>query len=143
MPTSKHPPFRHSIRRALARRIGATSDAHAIARATLDTWREMVALLTPVIGARGVDVLLRRSLHLACARFPFLGVAPDEADGAALLAGLEARLAGSDAAVALQASHALLVLFIELLATLIGEPLTERLLGAVWAPPTTEPETES
>jgi hypothetical protein len=106
----------------------------------------MVARLAPVIGVRGVDVLFRRSLHLTSARFPWLVVAGDEAAGAAaLLAALEARLTNRAPDVAAEASRALLVTFVELLAGIIGEPLTDRLLGAVWAPatPTSEPETES
>ncbi|MEJ1962285.1 MAG: hypothetical protein WDO56_12345 [Gammaproteobacteria bacterium] len=103
----------------------------------------MIARLAPVIGARGVDVLFRRALHLTSTAFPWLQLARDHEGGIAVLESVTMRLAGQEASSAAEASHALLVTFTELLATLIGETLTERLLGPVWAPPLTAPQQET
>jgi hypothetical protein len=127
----------------LARRAGKSPDAKAIAAAAADTWPQVTAQLAPVIGARGVDVLFRRALHLTSTAFPWLQLSGDHERGVAVLESLATRLAGQEASSASEASRALLVTFTELLATLIGESLTERLLGPVWAPPSTAPQQET
>lgn len=124
-----------AIRRTLAHRAGDDADASAVAEAAISTWHQAAVRLAPVIGPQGVDVLFRRSLHLTKNAIPWLTMGMDEGDCAALLAALQARLADREAAAALEASHALLANFTELLASLIGKPLTERLLAPIWAPP--------
>jgi hypothetical protein len=94
----------------------------------------MAAQLAPVIGARGVDALFIRSLHLTSATFPWLASAQSDRPGVAPLAGLKALLETRDSTAATEASHTLLVTFTELLASLIGAPLTERLLDPIWVP---------
>ena len=59
------------------------------------------------------------------------------------LANLRASLEAIDPVVGTAASFALLVTFTELLATLIGESLTDRLLDPVWAPPKPEARQET
>jgi len=127
----------------LARRAGKTPDAKAIAAAAADIWPQVMAQLAPVIGVRGVNVLLRRALHLTSAAFPWLQITGDQEGGAALLQTLTTRLAGQGVSSATEASRELLETFTELLTTLIGEALTERLLGPVWAHPSTVPQQET
>ena len=124
--------YREAIRRTMARHVGGTPDASAVAEATLRTWHQMVAQLAPVLGARGVDALFNRSLQLTSATFPWLASAQSDRPGVAPLAGLKALLETRDSTAATEACHALLVTFTELLASLIGEPLTERLLSPIW-----------
>lgn len=124
-----------AIQSTLARCAGESPDARAAAEATLGTWRRMAAQLVPVIGERGVEVLLTRALHLTSAAFPWLASAGERGEMAATLASIRAALERQDDAVAAEASCALLVTFTEVLTTLIGEPLTERLLGPVWEAP--------
>lgn len=124
-----------TIRRKLAQRAGGAADAKAVAGAAISTWQAASVRLAPVIGGQGVDVLFRRSLHLTGKNFPWLAVAGHEGSNTALLASLQARLAGCGAGLAIEASAALLVTFTGLLESLIGESLTERLLAPVWAPP--------
>ena len=145
MSTQKSALYREAIRAALMCRAGNAPDASMVAEATLNIWHQITAWLAPVIGARGVEVLFSRSLHLTSSAFPWLVNAGDHGDNAALLAGLRACLTGSAANVATEASYTLLVTFTELLSTLIGESLTERLLRPVWAlpSPTSAQETES
>lgn len=133
---------RDAIRATLTQRAGGDPDASAIAQATLDTWHQVADRLAPVIGARGVDALLSRSLHLTNRAFPWLAITGSDGDSVALLASLKTRLAGAETTAAAQAGHALLATFTELLATLIGESLTERLLTPVWVAPSPDPEQE-
>jgi hypothetical protein len=137
--------YREAIRKTLMNRAGNAREASLVAEATLDLSQQMTASLAPVIGTRGVDVLFRRSLHLASRTFPWLVMAGEPGDNVSLSADLQARLAGRAPDVAMEASLGLLVTFTELLSTLIGESLTERLLGQVWAlnsPPSVQ-ESES
>jgi hypothetical protein len=132
---------REAIRRTLASRAGAVPDGRAISEATLSTWRDVSAQLAPMIGAHGVDVLFDRSVQLTRARFPWLIM--EEGNAAEALARLGARVAAQEPAVAEEGSYALFVTFTELLATLIGESLTEQLLGSVWAQSFTGAERET
>lgn len=135
-----------TIRRKLAQRAGGAADAKAVAEAAISTWQAASVRLALVIGGQGVDVLIRRSLYLTGKTFPWLAVAGGgghEANYEALLAGLQARLAGCETALAIEASAALLVTFTELLDSLIGESLTERLLAPIWASPLPVSEQES
>ena len=137
-----HPPnstFSGSIQDTLTQRAGGTPDASAVVEAVVRTWQFMAAQLEPVIGVRGVDVLLERALHLTGKNFPWL--ARTEPTGATTLIQLQARFARREATETAEAGCALLVTFTELLASLIGDPLTERLLATVWLdvpPPTQE-----
>jgi hypothetical protein len=124
--------FRKPIEDALARRAGRATDAGIIAAAVLDTWRDVTVRLAPIIGSHGVDVLFRRALHLVSATYTWL-VAPADGDGSALLADLKGCLVRRDAASAGEAGLAVMLTAIQLLADLIGESLTERLLTPVWA----------
>jgi hypothetical protein len=137
--------WREAIRITLAHRAGSAADASAIAEATASTWRQVAALLTPVIGAQGVDVIFRRALSLTSKAFPCLAFGEEHGDSAALLVSLKVHLASRDTATAAEAGCTLMVTFIELLTTLIGESLIERLVSPVWASPLppSEQETES
>jgi hypothetical protein len=96
-------------------------------------WGEIDAALHPVIGHRGVAALYHRSLTLCAASHPWLRIAdagvPAAVDPAALCVALEEQAA----AEALAGATALLHAFHELLASLVGASLTDRLLRAVWA----------
>jgi len=121
---------REAIQSALAHRAGGALDARAAAEATISTWRQMNSLLAPVIGTQGVDVIFRRALYLTSKTFPWLASGEESGDSAVSLASrLEHRCADDVA----EAGCTLLVCFTELLATLIGDALTERVLGPVWA----------
>jgi hypothetical protein len=126
-------------------RAGTAADAGMVAEATLNIWCRMAALLAPIIGSRGVEVLFNRSLQLTSRAFPCLVITGDHGDNAVLLANLKANLAACETNDAMEAGHALLVTFTELLSTLIGESLTNRLLSSVWAfsSPISEQETKS
>jgi hypothetical protein len=135
MPTGNGDLLREAIRTTLGQRAGRLPDADATAEATAVTWRLLATQLAPVIGARGLDVLFSRALHQTSAGFPWLTVAVDRGGSASPLPSLMVCLTGQHAATAAEASYTLLLTFTELLAVLIGESLTTRLLAPVWAPP--------
>jgi hypothetical protein len=137
--------YRETIRKALMGRAGNAPDASVVAKVTLDIWHQMAVGLAPVIGTRGVNVLFSRSLHLTGKAFPSLVIAGDHGDNAAMLGSLKSRLAGGKTKDAMEASCALMVTFTDLLSTMIGQSLTEKLLRPVWAlpSPTSDQEIDS
>jgi hypothetical protein len=143
MATTDSKPFQKAIRRTLTHHAGNAPDARAVGEATLITWHLMSARLAPVIGAKGVDILFSRSLHLTSSTFRWLAIGENNGNSADLQAILLARLACRETDSAAEASYALLVTFTELLATMIGETLTERLLLSAWVPPSPELEQET
>ncbi len=132
-----------TIRRTLVHGAGDAPDSGAIADATLSTWHQVAVRLVPVIGARGVDALFNRSLHVTSKTYPWLAVDGQDENVAMLLSGLRARIETQQLIDAVEACHALLVNFTELLASLIGDSLTKRLLISVWVPAPTESEQEN
>jgi hypothetical protein len=136
-------PRREVIRKKLAQGAESADDANMIAAATVAVWLEISARLAPVIGTRGVDVLFSRTLHLAKRSFSWLGVPADRERDAVSVDDIRARLGRQEASAAAAASCEFLFIFTVLLATLIGDSLTDRLLGPVWAqalPPPPERE---
>jgi hypothetical protein len=123
---------RESIATSIARRAGPGADASATARATLAVWDGMATQLEPVIGARGVDALFGRALHLAGKQFPWLAAEAVRGGSASALDHVQQRLADQGHAQASAAAQALLGGFTELLVTLVGDSLATQLLGPAW-----------
>lgn len=133
---------RRRLTAPLAGRVEDDRSADQIAAACGALWLEVDVALSPIIGSRGVAALGQRSLHLVSAVHPWLAArqpgGPPALDSA-LLVSLLAQRSSDDAAAAadsfLQTLH-------ELLTSLIGSSLTERLLRPVWGPsetPSTSP----
>jgi hypothetical protein len=117
------------------RPVGSGRSAR-IAAGTVATWQLLAVHLAPLIGARGFDVLLSRSLHITSRTIAWLGDdwgGEQVATRSAMLAAVELRLADAEASVATEASSAMFMNFSVILTSLIGEPLAQRLLGPVWA----------
>ncbi len=143
MLTTLHTVRREALRATLARRAGNAPTTRSVADAALGIWQQIAARLEPVIGAGGVDVLFGRSLHLTGKAFPWLAAAGAKGNSAASLGSLRACLETHETQVAAAAGLALLAGFTELLAGLIGESLTDRLLGNVWLLPLAISELET
>lgn len=94
-------------------------------------WQKIEAALTPIIGNGSVVVLYLRSLHLIEPAHPWLSGLQDAQAGVDL-AGLKSLLSQQDSETAAVAGGELLQTFYELLASLVGPSLTERLLHSVW-----------
>lgn len=107
------------------------ASASSIADAAVAIWRDVEDALSPIIGCSGVAALYRRSLHLARGTHPCL-VDTDGADREpAGFPALHRVLCLQSAADAVAANDALLQTFYDLLASLVGATLTERLLRSV------------
>ncbi len=121
------------IAATLGRRAGKSAGAAKIADAIGSIWQEIDSALSPIIGQRGVAALYKRSFFLTAPAFPWLGGLDDGGQAAMDLSALKAVLARQSSTDAASGGGALLQTFCELLTTLIGPSLTERLLRSVWA----------
>ncbi|XVJ71897.1 MAG: hypothetical protein HEQ39_15200 [Rhizobacter sp.] len=92
----------------------------------------MDAVLTPIIGPRGVAALYKRSLHLNRHRHACLGDVAQAVQTSIDTAPLRSALALQNPGDAAAIGAALFQTFYELLTTLVGLSLTERLLRSVW-----------
>jgi hypothetical protein len=125
----------HGIQAMLARRVGESADAVAIAAAAISLWQEVDVALAPIIGQPGVAALYKRSLYLTLVDHPCLVTAYEGLLRPGDFAGLETALSQQTPAEAAAAMAALLSTFHDLLTHLIGGSLFERLLRSVWNKP--------
>lgn len=110
---------------------GDGANSARLADAAVSQWQAVDAALAPIVGNLGVAALYHRSLFLSLKTHPWLDHerSPDVLD----LPALRALLAARDPAEVPEASATLLRTFMELLTSLVGAPLAERLLGPLWA----------
>ena len=104
-----------------------------LADAAVSQWEAIDSALAPIIGGNGVAALYHRSLYLNAKTHPWLAHERSANAFAMDLAALRSLLADRDAVEAAAGSSALFQTFTELLASLVGASLAERLLGPVWA----------
>lgn len=100
----------------------------------VSTLRAIDVALSPIIGQRGVAMLYKRSLYLVIPAHPWLAGTHEGGHATIDLAALESVFAQQSNHHAAAAGGAFLQTFHELLSSLIGPSLTERLLRPVWAP---------
>lgn len=103
------------------------------ADATVVAFRRIEVALVPIIGQRGMVALFKRSLQLTSVAHPWMASICDGIEATTDYICLEVAFARQSAAVAATAGAALIKTFTALLATLVGYPLTERLLHAAQA----------
>lgn len=121
---------------------GRVDDAQRVADAAVLTWRGIDAALSPIIGHQGFAALYRRCIYLRRAADPGLAAAHEGVVGPDHFAALHVALSQRSAAQAELAQRELLQSLHDLLVTLIGEPLTTRLLRPVpdATPSATDPQ---
>jgi hypothetical protein len=108
---------------------GVSSDEVAALVAT--TFQDINQALSPIVGQRGMAALYKRSLHLSRPLHAWLPAAAEGADVDIDFESLTTALATRTSMDAAVAGTQLLESFLALLATLIGDSLTERLLRPV------------
>ena len=120
------------FRRMLAREAGTDADVPAIAAAARRACERFANHLAPLIGDAGMAAICARSLHLTERNVP--GVAPvcASAQGSSRFAVLQQFLEQQEPAAATEAAVAVLATSGELLASFIGDGLTNSLLREMW-----------
>jgi len=130
-----HPESRR-IAAALEQRAGSQANADQLADAVVMLWREINDTLTPIIGARGLAALHGRSLYLTSREYAWL----NDAHGKSMLTEIDfdelrRNFTTQPMLESRAAAGVLLHTFHDLLASLVGAVLTERLLHAIWNNP--------
>ena len=115
----------------LAHRLGNNASPEQVAEAIVAVWGEIDQALKPILGQRGVIALYKRSRFLCALQYPCLAdidisVRPDMR-----LSELKPLLAQHHD-LASAAGNTFFQIFHELLTSLVGASLTERLLRPVW-----------
>ncbi|MDO9314853.1 MAG: hypothetical protein Q7T97_09955 [Burkholderiaceae bacterium] len=130
---SMEAPKRPPITAPLAHRIDAGAQASQIAEAIEATWLEIHVALTPIVGERGLVALYKRSLYLAASAHPWLEGLHEGVQSKMDLAGLKAAVSQQSSADAAAGGCDIFRAFHDLLESMVGPSLTERLLRSVWA----------
>jgi hypothetical protein len=119
------------IQSTIADLAAISSDVEGVAALAASTWREIHSVLSSIIGPGGVAALYQRSLYVTRAAYPCLGAVREDALRSADFAALQVVLSQQTIEQAVAANAAVLQTFCDLLASLVGVPLTERLLRSV------------
>jgi hypothetical protein len=114
------------IRNAVTRRPEAIVDV------TIDLWERLAAALISIVGEGGFHSLYSRSTHLTSVTYPWMVLVHPWQQTDSRFADLKISLEGRDFAESSEASIALLITFVDILALLIGEDLTTSILRSAW-----------
>jgi len=112
-----------------ARNLLDSGTSEQLAERATQACQRLAKHLSALLGETGVELLLKRSLTLASARFPWLTEGETDRDASSQL---RAALAQRDAAPLVDAFVTVLSTFVGLLERLIGAGLVDRLLAEVW-----------
>jgi hypothetical protein len=116
----------------LARLASEGANSERIAYRAALAWRNLDVALSPIIGQGGVMALFRRSVSMTRTTHPWLASMQEELDQLATFAALQAALSQQTGVEAAAGNSAVLRKFLDILTSLIGESLAERLLSSVW-----------
>jgi hypothetical protein len=123
----------------LAHRASDNPTAAQISAAVVAIWHEIDAALTPILGQGGVAALYKRTLCLTGTAHPWLASRREDLSTGVDLEALKAVLSQQSGAAAAAGGNDFLQTFHQVLASLVGPSLTERLLRSVWATPSSGP----
>jgi hypothetical protein len=109
-----------------------TQHTENVLDAEIKLWKQMTSKILPIVGEGGFDSLYARSVFLTQATFPWLAAHAPLPQTEHAFAQLRQCLDGQTPAQACAANRLLLFTFTDILASLIGEQLTTRILRAAW-----------
>jgi hypothetical protein len=124
--TTTTPQRDQMIKRAVMHRPETVADV------SIHLWEKLAHELISIIGEGGFQSLYKRSTHLTSEVFPWIIAAQPVRHADARFTDLKTSLEGRGSAEAGEASTALLITFIDILALLIGELLTASILRSAW-----------
>jgi hypothetical protein len=119
-------PRHQLIERLLARHPENVADA------AIDLWEQMATQIISIVGEEGFNALYARSVYLALPTFPWLMSSALPPQDGQRFAEFKKGLEEQSPSQAREANRLLLLTFTGILAVLIGEPLTTRILCSAW-----------
>jgi hypothetical protein len=102
------------------------------ADAAIHAWERVATQIISIVGEDGFNSLYARSIFLSQSTFPWLAASPLPPKSNHRFAALKTSLEAQTPAKAIEANSLLLITFTDILASLIGEQLTTRLLCLAW-----------
>lgn len=103
-----------------------------VADGAVDHWSRLATQIILIVGDAGFDSLYARSVFLSQASYPWLAASSGASQRAPRFADLKTSLEAQTPALAREANSLLLITFTDILASLLGEPLTARILESAW-----------
>jgi hypothetical protein len=104
-----------------------------VAGVAITFWEQMAAEVILIVGDDGFNTLYAKSISLTQSRFLWLVASPLGQQSDRCFAELRTSLEGQTSAQASEANILLLITFTDILASLIGELLTTRILNLAWS----------
>lgn len=104
-----------------------------VADAAIGLWELMAAQIISIIGEGGFNSLYARSLFLTQVTYPWLAAKPLSSQTDQRFAKLRISFEERSPELISQANSQLLFTFTDILASLIGEQLTTRILSSAWS----------
>lgn len=111
----------------------ATQYADAVADGAIRLWDLMATQIISIVGEGGFNALYARSVFLTQSSHPWLAADAPSTETGSRFAELKMSLQGQAPAQANAANMQLMITFTDILASLIGEPLTARILRTAWS----------
>ena len=103
-----------------------------VAATAIDLWEQIATQIISIIGEGGFDSLYLRSVSLTQSTYPWLAAVLPQSKTDQRFKDLQISFEGQTPEQASAANSQLLITFTDILATLIGEQLTIRLLRSAW-----------
>lgn len=118
-------------RHQLVKRL-AEQHTEKVADTAINLWEQVATQIISIVGEGGFDSLYARSVFLTQSKFPWLAASSGSPQADHRWADLKTSLEGETSALAIEANGLLLITFTDILASLVGEPLTARILNSAW-----------
>lgn len=125
--TALGPQWHTQIRAALTKRPETMLETTSL------LWELLAFELVPIIGHGGFNSLYARTVHLTRVDFPWLNNAHPTTGTEFFFTRVSECLEQQPSAQACEASARLLITFLDILATLIGEPMTNTIISSIWS----------
>jgi len=124
--------LRQRLVRVITRRVGSSTGASAVVAAARVTHEDLTAVLAPLISSSGIEALWGRAFVLAQREYPADELTADHTVAEEPFVQVSLWLQRQVSSTVTDAAAAIFATFAQLLATLIGEPLTTRYLEKAW-----------
>jgi len=109
-----------------------TQQAYLFAGGLTVLWDKLAAAIILLIGEAGFYSLYSRSLFLTQSKFPWLDFDNSAGQANPCFENLKASLQQQPEAIAIEANRQLLITLTDILASLIGDSLTNNVLNSAW-----------
>lgn len=119
--------LRHQIIKSLI-----TPHTEKYAAASISVWEQMSIQVISIVGVGGFNSLYARSIFLTQKSFPWLADCPLSAKAGQCFVELEKCFEGQTAERSIAANNFLLITFTDIMASIIGDQLTNNILHSAW-----------